>query len=254
MVDTPEVAAERAEMKARLKAELFMGRGQAQQAAGTGTPLNAPGQPVLNVNIGGNRQDLVDRDIPVPGGPFDAQGLKIDPARPMLANDDGSFSTERGITVNEAALNNGRWTNIPSIVNGRVVSQDEAVRAAVESGQEFPSFNTSEEAVAASIARSERINEVRRPDNLSATPAVSGQIDMGETPEETAARKAALKALVFGNAPQSQEGEKPNVWEDVGKSAALGVAQGVSETIMLPVTLPAPSRHGGGQESHWGIV
>jgi len=236
MVDTPEVAAERAEMKARLKAELFMGRGQAQQAAGTGTPLNAPGQPVLNVNIGGNRQDLVDRDIPVPGGPFDAQGLKIDPARPMLANDDGSFSTERGITVNEAALNNGRWTNIPSIVNGRVVSQDEAVRAAVESGQEFPSFDTGEEAVAASIARSERINEVRRPDNLSATPAVSGQIDMGETPEETAARKAALKALVFGNAPQSQEGEKPNVWEDVGKSAALGVAQGVSETIMVPVT------------------
>jgi hypothetical protein len=34
-------------------------------------------------------------------------------------------------------------------------------------------------------------------------------------------------------------GEKTSVLEDVAKSAGLGVAQGVSETIMLPVTLPS---------------
>ena len=54
------------------------------------TELNASGLPVPNVDIGGNREDPVDLDIPVLGGQVDAQGFEIDPApapdvRPRLS-------------------------------------------------------------------------------------------------------------------------------------------------------------------------
>ena len=47
-------------------------------------------------------------------------------ARPVLNNADGTVSTERTITIQAP---NGAWVNIPSIVRGRQVSDDEAAYA-----------------------------------------------------------------------------------------------------------------------------
>jgi len=76
--------------------------------------------------------------------------------RPILHNPDGSISTEESITITDPRLNAGAPTNIPSIWNGRrTASEDEAIAAALASGQQFQSFPTIDDAVAAAKARSE---------------------------------------------------------------------------------------------------
>jgi len=94
--------------------------------------------------------------------------------RPIVRNPDGTFSTERTITVTEPGINQGRPTNIPSMFGGRQVSQDEAIRIIVENrgidpetGRELPSFDTIEQAETAARMRSESINIQPRPYRLT---------------------------------------------------------------------------------------
>jgi len=87
-------------------------------------------------------------------------------------NPDGSFSTERSITVTDPRLNDGKPTNIPTLVKGqskenieRILSGDmdedieeTAILRAIErvkQGQKLPSYSTIEEAVKAAMQRSE---------------------------------------------------------------------------------------------------
>jgi hypothetical protein len=102
----------------------------------------------------------------VGGSAFDPSGNPIDLSRPKLQNPDGSFSTERSITVTEPGLNGGQPTNIPTIWDGRQLSEDEAIQRAIASNQKFPSFNSIDEAVNAAKARSERIGQIRGPQNV----------------------------------------------------------------------------------------
>ena len=79
---------------------------------------------------------------------------------PRIENTDGSFSTERSITVEVAELNGGQPTNIPTIINGRQLAEGAAIRHAVDAvrrGAQYPSFNTIDEAVTAAQARSDAI-------------------------------------------------------------------------------------------------
>jgi hypothetical protein len=85
-------------------------------------------------------------------------GASIDTTRPILDNPDGSFSTERTITI-EA---DGKYFNIPTIVGGRQQSQEDAIRL-WRSGdnKEVGSFNTLEDAVSTAQRRSSEIGIVR---------------------------------------------------------------------------------------------
>lgn len=58
--------------------------------------------------------------------------------RPVLANEDGTFSTEETITVEV----DGRYQNIPTIWDGQRVPEAEAIERARRSGQDFPTFDT----------------------------------------------------------------------------------------------------------------
>lgn len=101
-------------------------------------------------------------------GPADAEGFDIDLSRPKIDNKDGSFSTEKTITVGM----DGRQYNIPTIWNGQQVSSDQAVqnaRQAMQRGEKFPSFSTIPEAEQAARARSTEIGNVRS--NQPAMPA-----------------------------------------------------------------------------------
>ena len=87
--------------------------------------------------------------------------------RPMMGNPDGSYSTERSITVDI----DGQFYNIPSMYGGKEVSPEEAKRMAienglsdVETGREFTPYGTVDEAVAAAQARSDSIE---RPTSLA---------------------------------------------------------------------------------------
>lgn len=90
--------------------------------------------------------------------PRDRAGNAIDTSRPKIENPDGSFSTEETITI-EA---DGKWVNIPTIVDGKRVGEEQAVEL-FKSGKnravgEFP---TLPEAENAARARSEDIGKVR---------------------------------------------------------------------------------------------
>ena len=85
---------------------------------------------------------------------------QTDEGRPMIANPDGTFSTERSITVEV----DGKWYNIPSMYGGKEVSHDEAKRIAIENGmtdpetgRAFDPYASVDEAVAAAEARSSSI-------------------------------------------------------------------------------------------------
>lgn len=89
----------------------------------------------------------------------DPSGFRIDVNRPGIQNPDGSTSTERTATFQ---LGNG-FINIPTIVNGRQLSPDEAY-AEFEAGRNPPvqaGFATEAEAVAAAKQRSESIGPAR---------------------------------------------------------------------------------------------
>jgi len=54
--------------------------------------------------------------------------------RPIIKNDDGTFSTERLGTIKV----NGKWINIPTMFDGREVSEDEAFEIMRENGFRDP--------------------------------------------------------------------------------------------------------------------
>lgn len=91
---------------------------------------------------------------------------RIDRSRPILENNDGSFSTEETITVPLTIGQVTRWVNIPTIVGGQRVSpeQAEALFHARQNPAVQPPFATVEEAEAAARARSQQIGTVRQSD------------------------------------------------------------------------------------------
>jgi hypothetical protein len=84
--------------------------------------------------------------------------------RKVVPNEDGSVSTEISVTVQDPRLNNGLWTNIPSMFNGRRVSDDEAVEIILRNGGKDPEtgrvlsgFQSFSEAIKAAEERSESL-------------------------------------------------------------------------------------------------
>jgi N12 class adenine-specific DNA methylase/predicted RNA methylase len=90
--------------------------------------------------------------------PVDRTGNSVDTKRPKIENPDGSFSTEETITI-EA---DGKWVNIPTIVGGQRVGEDQAIEL-FKSGKNpaVGAFPTLPEAETAARGRSEDIGNIR---------------------------------------------------------------------------------------------
>ena len=87
--------------------------------------------------------------------------MEIDRERPILENDDGSFSTERTITVEV----DGKHYVIPTIVGGKEVPQEAAIllwRGGIN--RAVGEFATADEANAYAVQRSQEIGKVRAGD------------------------------------------------------------------------------------------
>jgi len=106
---------------------------------------------------------------------------------------DGGTATEYSITVNDPQINQGQWTNIPSIYGGKVVSQDEAIKRVVEAkgvdpetGRKLTPFATLEMAEKAAQERSDMLGKTRidqKPMKLSDLIGKGGKMPK-ETPKE----------------------------------------------------------------------
>lgn len=66
--------------------------------------------------------------------------------RPKVMNPDGSYSTVRSIGIED---DRGRYINIPTVINGKVVSNQEAVDYYKKTGQHLGVYATQKEADAA---------------------------------------------------------------------------------------------------------
>jgi hypothetical protein len=72
--------------------------------------------------------------------------------------------TERSITVTDDRINQGRPTNVPTVYDGREVTEEEAIRRIVEAGGRDPvtgrqltGYNTIEEAIEDAETRSQEL-------------------------------------------------------------------------------------------------
>lgn len=106
--------------------------------------------------------------------------------RPVVKNPDGSVSTERSISI---GTNRGEVL-IPTVVNGAVVSNEEAIKHYKETGENLGVFETPE----AATAYADKIHNRFNPSKLGAAPVdqIAQQISNGSIPE--AAQPAMLAA------------------------------------------------------------
>jgi len=92
----------------------------------------------------------------------------IDLSRPLLLNPDGSASTENTVTIQDE---NGNWVNVPSIVDGVQLENEDEIRQSLLDGKnqvvDGP-FDSIEEAVEAAESRSNDIGDIREEDILEA--------------------------------------------------------------------------------------
>lgn len=157
----------------------------------------------------------------------DPNGFAIDTARPKLENADGSFSTEETIGVEY----DGRYVNLPTIVNGKRLSPDEAI-AAFERGENQPVgvYASQEEADRAAKARSDKIGQVRVGDGPWGKYGVPTSTD-GRDPEvEAAAQKLADQMEALGG--EAGAGELFGSGFTLGlKDKVSGLAGGVVSAV-----------------------
>ncbi len=75
--------------------------------------------------------------------------------RPIFIDPDGYPETEKSITLQDDRLNGGAFTNLPTVWgNQQKTDPTWAVNNALISGQQFPSYSTLSEALAAAHDRS----------------------------------------------------------------------------------------------------
>lgn len=98
----------------------------------------------------------------------------IDRSRPILENPDGSFSTEETITIYVEVGGKHKWVNIPTIVGGKRVGEEQAVKLfEAGSNKAVGEYDTLEAAEAAARDRSQQIGEVRANDRTNQGSGVS---------------------------------------------------------------------------------
>lgn len=159
-------------------------------------------------------------------------GTPVDPGtsmdarvrRPILLNPDGGFSSEITITVDPRDPSNpvpGKWTVIPSIVDGKKVSPQEATAYAKKTGQHFGAYNTLADSEK-DIARTHKELERR----MAPEANQAWQEALGTDPAQTGALRDELWAP---NAPAPQ----PAASSQGAASSALGsFVQGGADTLI----------------------
>jgi hypothetical protein len=72
--------------------------------------------------------------------------------------------TERSITVTDDRINQGRPTNVPTVYDGREVTEEEAIRRVIQAegkdpvtGRQLRGYSTIEEAIEDAEARSQEL-------------------------------------------------------------------------------------------------
>lgn len=102
-------------------------------------------------------------DAAIAAAAVDPFGFPVDLTRPQIDNPDGTFSSELSITIDVEKGGKTSFINIPSIVDGKKLSNEDAIRAFKEGRNDLVGeFDTLEEALAAAPIRSSSLEGVHR--------------------------------------------------------------------------------------------
>lgn len=147
--------------------------------------------------------------------------------RLIVPNDDGTHSTERTITVTDPQINGGKPTNIPTMFEGKQVSQEEAIQRIVdaggldpETGRKLQGFKSIDEAVKAAEQRSKQIG---KGSNIPLTPDVAKARQLAARDNDPANRLDKIANGIL----QNKEAIKAR---DVG---AFGISSKKSDQLRL---------------------
>ena len=159
----------------------------------------------------------------------------------VVKNTDGSFSSEKTTSVSNAALNEGRETLIPTIIEGRKFSVPEATKHAIGSGLVYPDFESPEKATAFATERSRtggatkhgflgKVREMPKGTKKSITQE-NLEFQKKEFPARIAAvKKGATSALAADKA--IGKGHKPLTTKERGRhQGALKAAERVGKRL-----------------------
>jgi len=153
-----------------------------------------------------------------------AGNAPIDRQRPILKNADGSFSTERTITVER----DGRWFNVPTIIDGERHDERE-ISQRFEDGEDLPTvgeFASLEEAEQAAQSRSQEIGGTRQADRGPRVPVLKPRIGA-----RAAAQPAGSEGTSSRQAKEIQE-LLMSAGIDVGPKGADSVIGGRTKAAM----------------------
>lgn len=133
-----------------------------RQQALTAQPGTQPGETALSAEPG--TAETQARSAAAPLRPVDLSDTRPRTleGRVILQETTGDFVTEQTITINDPRINNGRWTNIPTIFDGQKVSDATAADRIVaaggsdpDTGRSLPGFDSRTLAEEAAQRRSE---------------------------------------------------------------------------------------------------
>ena len=118
----------------------------------------------------------------------------IDLKKPIIKGFDKTFSTEKTITIGQ----DNKFFNIPTIINGKEISKEKAIKHFQETGENVGRFNTLDEAISSAKRRSERIGQLRGID-ISFLPEQAEDMNLSFLPDKPlggiGGRFRALKPL-----------------------------------------------------------
>jgi hypothetical protein len=144
---------------------------------------------------------------------------------PAIRNVDGSFSTRITATVTTSDLNDGRPTNIPTIWQGKKLSEAEAIRRAAESGIDFPAFESIDSAVTAAKELSESIGAARPTQSEEDLKAQMNAYVHENGYWMTTPDESGLRLYVDGGPLVTGDGPVQYTWDEIAAKGMEGTAR-----------------------------
>lgn len=172
--------------------------------------------------------------------------------RPIFTNQAGESVTERTVTVTDPRINQGQPTNIPTVLNGQFLSQDDAIKSVVDAGGKDPitgrqleGFGSIDEAVTAARSRSEGLlrPEPTFGEMFTGAERIAETPELGELPEFATTEEGDTFKIAAGLLSTFDEKAQREIIQEA-------IPEAVFETTADGSTIvEVPTREGGTRRS-----
>lgn len=155
----------------------------------------------------------------------DLSGYMTTEGRPAYNNNFGGMSTEYSIGVKNKQINNGQLTHIPSIYNGRIVSEEQAIQNIIDANGYDPETGRLITPGGDPEARSQGLELIkliaRKPEKAYRQSRLSDKLTQGTTDPKEDDFQRGIRGTSWFSDFVKQYGEEPDL-RPVSEDPALG--------------------------------